>query len=303
MNITQIFSGASLKANLDEYLIRHDLIRSPPVNLDQFGNIGDRETDTIKNAVCICIKNILLNYSQEIYDYFRYEVDYLLNQIYEETAPKSRKRRRLLTFSEKLKLSERQTNPHTQLPTPKKKQVCLRSRTGYLMFCAYLRENVPNYRSLKPQRLWHELAPEAKHEYVMMGKQSKPLKWSQKTKFKSKFGRETFQNKLECMENSIENKENEEKTNTIKQEPLSEEEDEMSTEAETETESDSSSVVLQCHKVMGMKRPRSGLIPIYLSSSSSSSSSSSDEDSRELEIEIIAPHRQTNDVHPSTKSL
>lgn len=203
MNITQIFSGASLKANLDEFLMRHDLMRSPPFLVD---HLGEREADSIKNATCIYIKNLLLNYSKEMYDYFRYEVDYLMNQVYEETAPKSRKRRRLLTYSEKIKQLEKQQNPHVKPEEPPKKTQLLRTRTGYLMFCKQLRENVPNYRAAQPQTQWRDLSPELKHEWSLLAKKSKPIKWSQKTTFKSKFGKERFENNLrnEHVSNKVE---------------------------------------------------------------------------------------------------
>lgn len=178
MNITQIFSGASLKANLDEYLLRHDLTKDPPCKSD---GLQKQEVDIIKHSICTCIKNILMNYSQEMYDYFRFEIDHLVNKIYEENAPRSRKRKRLMSYM------------NQPCERPRKKKVCLRSRTGYLMFCQHLRETVLNYRAMKPQRLWNDLTPEEKHEWVLKGKQSQPMKWSNKTKFKSSYGKQNFE--------------------------------------------------------------------------------------------------------------
>ncbi len=198
--------------------MRHDLLREPPCKLPQ---LEKQEVDTIKNSFCICIKNILMNYSQEMYDYFRFEIDHLVNKIYEENAPRSRKRKRLMSYM------------NDRSDVTRKKSVSLRSRTGYLMFCQHLRENIPNYRAAKPQRLWNDLTPEEKHEWVLKGKQSQPLKWSKKTKFKSNYGKENFEIPPLVKDEMEETKE--------EYNVYSDTNDTSTTESDTESESSSSS--------------------------------------------------------------
>ena len=193
INRSQIFSNRTMQENIANFMKRHNI-----------GDFINSEKHNSSYHIQQCIRKILTQYSNEMYDYFRLQFDMYLHQLKKKKCTSE--------------IKEIETiNIPTTLENNKEERKCfLRRPSAYNIFCNEVRQN-PQLGNIKPQICWRNLPEAAKKIYYEKSKHAPPIYSSKKRDYKTAFGYE----KAQQLKQMIEEEEKEiPNTMTVKLDPV-----------------------------------------------------------------------------------
>jgi hypothetical protein len=176
MNRSQLFSNTTMTELVQSYLTRNGL---------------EKECTDLNKDVYHLIRKLLTEYSKELFDFFSFQFDsYIKHHYYDASQEK------ICCVRTKIMPSVHSSSISSSLSSPvenKDDEIFMRRPTAYSIYCNELRKNVIDYKSLRPQNLWRQLSIEEKEVFEERSRQSQPLPWTRKKRFKSDYGRYTLQ--------------------------------------------------------------------------------------------------------------
>lgn len=147
----------------------------------------DKECTDINKDIYQLIRKLLTEYSKELFDFFSFQFDsYIKHHYYDSSQGKICCIRTKVTPS-KVSSGSNATEIN------KEDEIFMRRPTAYSIYCNELRKHVVDYKALRPQNLWRQLSAEDKEVFEEQSRNSEPLPWTRKKRFKSDYGRSTFQ--------------------------------------------------------------------------------------------------------------
>lgn len=176
MNRSQLFSNTTMTELVQSYLTRNGL---------------EKECTDLNKDVYHLIRKLLTEYSKELFDFFSFQFDSYIKHHYYDASQEKICCVRTKVISSSSSSNSSKTNLNTT--ESKDDEVFMRRPTAYSIYCNELRKHVVDYKSLRPQNLWRQLSPEDKEVFEEQSRQSQPLPWTRKKRFKSDYGRHTLQ--------------------------------------------------------------------------------------------------------------
>jgi hypothetical protein len=150
----------------------------------------EKECTDLNKDVYHLIRKLLTEYSKELFDFFSFQFDSYIKHHYYDLSQEKICCVRTKLHSKSSSSSSSNTSSSVE---NKDDEVFMRRPTAYSIYCNELRKNVIDYKSLRPQNLWRQLSAEDKEVFEEQSRNSKPLPWTRKKRFKSDYGRHTFQ--------------------------------------------------------------------------------------------------------------
>lgn len=173
MNRSQLFSNTTMTEMVQSYLTRNGL---------------EKECTDLNKDVYHLIRKILTEYSKELFDFFSFQFDSYIKHHYYDTSQE-----KICCVRTKVMPSTHSSSSSMSPIETKDDEIFMRRPTAYSIYCNELRKHVIDYKSLRPQNLWRQLSAEDKEVFEEQSRQSKPLPWTRKKRFKSDYGRYTLQ--------------------------------------------------------------------------------------------------------------